>query len=491
MKEEKSLWIAMKKKSDKTGEILSAFCSCMTGTYECCNHIIATLYKMEYACRMGWCSPACTDIACQWNKSTKNDIEPKRISDIIVRKKLATNTGKETDDISREEKRMKELNEFDPRIELHRNNSATDLTNLLKSVQKANAKAVIFKSYETKSNQFIFEPSHVEMSAIVDRVLLQSEHSHTNLTQLLIQNMYLTEDQICKVEEETKGQADNALWYQLRLGRLTASKHHDIYTKVNSITKCKSNVRPKTTPLVAKMVYPKSSFKNEAMKWGIENETNAMKEFYANEAVNHSDFKTDKAGLFLAKQFPYIGASPDGIMYCKCHGKSTIEIKCPYKIKNQKIKEGSQVCDFLKLVDGNVNINTQHKYYTQIISQMAITNTKQAFFVVWTTEDIFIQIIPFDKKHWQMVSVNLEVFFKTYMCPALLGIKPITYCGSCDNVLLEESEIQPNEESELSSIQCDVCGCWFHVKCENVVTTEIDLNSEWMCAKCLLAIGII
>ena len=53
----------------------------MTGAYKSCNNVIATLYKLEYANNKGWISPACTDIACQWNKSTKKNDDLSKISD--------------------------------------------------------------------------------------------------------------------------------------------------------------------------------------------------------------------------------------------------------------------------------------------------------------------------------------------------------------------------------------------------------------------------
>ena len=48
----------------------------MAWAYESCNHVIITLYKLEYANNKGWVSPACTDIVCQWNESTKKMLSP-------------------------------------------------------------------------------------------------------------------------------------------------------------------------------------------------------------------------------------------------------------------------------------------------------------------------------------------------------------------------------------------------------------------------------
>ena len=118
---------------------------------------------------------------------------------------------------------------------------------------------------------------------------------------------------------------------------------------------------------------------------------------------------------------------------------------------------------------------------------MGITNTKQAVCIVWIPQDLFVEYIPFNKDHWEKVKTNLEVFFKIYVCPALLRLKPLTFCAKCDKVLLEENEIDVSEQNDLSSIQCDICCAWFHYKCENIKSSEInDFNIEWICSNCLV-----
>ena len=117
----KKLWVNAVDVSGLNPKILSADCSCMAGASECCNHVIAVLYKIQYANAKGFTSPACTETACQWNRSSKKEIEPRRISEIVVRKKTASQESKAEG--SREEARMKALNEFDPRREFHRQTS--------------------------------------------------------------------------------------------------------------------------------------------------------------------------------------------------------------------------------------------------------------------------------------------------------------------------------------------------------------------------------
>ena len=100
------------------------------------------------------------------------------------------------------------------------------------------------------------------------------------------------------------------------------------------------------------------------------------------------------------------------------------------------------------------------------------------------TQGFFVQDIPFDVKHWQEVSIALDIFYKMYVCPTLLNFQSITFCGRCDNMLLEEHEISENE-SDLNSIQCDTCSAWYHFKCESIVESNKKDDAEWYCSNCL------
>ena len=213
------------------------------------------------------------------------------------------------------------------------------------------------------------------------------------MTRIFLEKLLIlsTDKTIRYIEYSTREQSNSELWFNMRKGRLTASKHHDIYTKINTLARSTGAIKPKTTPLVSKILYKnKSLSKVAAIRWGTDHEAIALKSFYAQEVGNHQEFKTEKSGLFISRQQPFIAASPDGFMSCKCHGRLPLEIKCPFKIKDKTVKEGVEECNFLTLTsEGTVTINKNHKYYTQIISQMAVTNSKQAVFIVWTSKEGF------------------------------------------------------------------------------------------------------
>ena len=66
-----------------TMDICTAWCSCIAGTGECCKHVIATLYKLEYAVSNLFTNPG-------WNKGTRKSVAVARILDLRIRKDKKT-----------------------------------------------------------------------------------------------------------------------------------------------------------------------------------------------------------------------------------------------------------------------------------------------------------------------------------------------------------------------------------------------------------------
>ena len=104
-------------------------------------------------------------------------------------------------------------------------------------------------------------------------------------------------------------------------------------------------------------------------------------------------------------------------MYCKCHGKSILDVKCPYNICNSFIKEDIDKCSFLSTDNGEVTINKGHKYYTQVISQIQLSQSNQGYFIVSTIKDSFIQIVGKNEAFWEKVSksVQRKQIFKVFV----------------------------------------------------------------------------
>ena len=153
------------------------------------------------------------------------------------------------------------------------------------------------------------------------------------------------------MKKSTHERANNSAWKELRKGRITASVCHDVYTKVINIAK-KTKPFPKTTPLVAKLVNREEDLsKLPAITWDIENEEKDLKKFYAEESCKHEKVKLQPCGLYIDKTRPFIAASPDNFMHCKCNGQSVVEIKCPHVVRNQTLCDSFSECFFLTKVN--------------------------------------------------------------------------------------------------------------------------------------------
>ena len=50
---------------------------------------------------------------------------------------------------------------------------------------------------------------------------------------------------------------------------------------------------------------------------------------------SHENFTVEITGLHVDVEKPFLGASPDGLTTCSCHGQGLVEIKCPYKNRNR------------------------------------------------------------------------------------------------------------------------------------------------------------
>jgi len=99
----------------------------------------------------------------------------------------------------------------------------------------------------------------------------------------------------------------------------------------------------------------------------------------------------------MNKQYPFLGASPDGIVYCSCHGKYLLEVKCPYRHCNMELREAlNDPSLFLKDNDGVLALDKSHAYYYQVQCWLGISEAEKCFFAVWTKESVHIEEIQVD-----------------------------------------------------------------------------------------------
>ena len=98
--------------------------------------------------------------------------------------------------------------------------------------------------------------------------MLQPNLSENEYTQKFIEACTVSSRTLNKIERATTEQSENELWFDLRLGHITASRHHEIFTKINTLLKVMNSRKQKTTPLVSKIIYSEKPISNATLIWG-------------------------------------------------------------------------------------------------------------------------------------------------------------------------------------------------------------------------------
>ena len=450
--------------------IITAHCTCTAGFSQCCNHIAAVLYKIEYANEKGITDPACTEQLCNWNTAAKS-VTPMKVKHMEI-----IEHNKSKDKVQKKFLTYQEKREFDPRSESNREVSEEAKCSFL-------AKARVTVPKASLNILFTPPPDKNVPLPLVDIAANVIKSAPKDLIDAFLKELSFNDSQLLELEKSTRSQSNSTSWWDQRKGRITASRFHTVHQKMQILYKNRQkSVKCKVTPLILDIVEPKELKNVPSLEWGKENENKALEAFMKVEGKQHKQPKLLPSGLFLFKPHPYIGATPDSIFICKCcKNKYCVECKCPYSIRDEDIETAWEKTSFLEKVDGKIQLQRSHQYYTQITGQMAITGHNQTYFVVYTTKGPpFIELITFDKAYWEKVLPSLIVFFKTYIQKYILCITEIFSCPMCDKPCLNENEFDSMEEN---SIQCDTCSTWFHWGCCGINDDSCEIN-DFICLLC-------
>lgn len=156
------------------------------------------------------------------------------------------------------------------------------------------------------------------------------------------------ENSTCKKAEiATQNQSKSSQWFKLRWGRITASKFYEA-----------AHCRTTDGSLIETILGASKPIETTAMLRGKTLEPEVLKIV---ETIRN--IKILKCGLILNKEYPFFGASPDGLSKEYC-----IEVKCPSKNKT--------VENYIK--DGEIN----KKYLSQMQLQMLFAKKNKSLFCI-------------------------------------------------------------------------------------------------------------
>ena len=161
---------------------------------------------------------------------------------------------------------------------------------------------------------------------------------------------------------------------------------------------------------------------------------------------SHKHFKVVESGFFINLDFPFVGASPDGLVECSCHGKGLLEIKCPWTYRNLSMQEYvAQTDSCLQLTAGQVHLKRDHQYFYQIQCQMHSANFNWCDFFICSAKNSFRERIYLDKGFIDKAMIKAEVLFSELLVPEI-----------CSRTVKNDMEIEKDVKSLLDGILTSV-----------------------------------
>ena len=161
----------------------------------------------------------------------------------------------------------------------------------------------------------------------------------------------LDQQVVLALSHYTTDQANSDEWRDYRVGRVTASKAHTVFTKV----KHDGEISSRNTALLKEIMNYLPPAHSPAIDWGNYNERYAVNNFEKLIRRKHKTMKIVPCGLILYGQLPIMAASPDGLVTCKCCGTRPLEVKNPFKHRALSIpKFAEQPDSCLQVTTGKV-----------------------------------------------------------------------------------------------------------------------------------------
>jgi len=154
-----------------------------------------------------------------------------------------------------------------------------------------------------------------------------------------------------------------------------------------------------------------------AMEYGKLNEQTAIMAL-----EKKLNLKIVKCGIFVDEEYPYLGATPDGLI----GDDGIVEVKCPSSSQHLTPEEGiieEKITFWTLEKNGEIgNINKKHNWYFQVQGQLHVCKKSYCQFAVWTPKGMKIEKIKRDEELWKNTMVEkLRYFYINCLLPELAG----------------------------------------------------------------------
>lgn len=476
-----NIWIV----ADSDGTIVSAHClGCKAGLAESCSHVASVMFYIEAWTRIHG-KLACTQVKCTWLLPTYvNEVPYARVKDIdfTSARKLKENLDCKIDSVDKNEVSCRESQSS--KSQATTVPSADDINEFYKKLNKCSTKAVALSLVDPYAEQFVSNSRTVPVvSDLYETANLDLEYPEL-LQKCIAVNLDISEENVGKIEMDTRDQAKSSGFFRHRAGRIGASVCGAAYH---------SNLAQPPQSLIKSICYPRLfKVSTKATRHGCKHEQNAIKAYTEHMKTRHTKFEVKRCGLFVNKDYPFLHATPDFLMSCDCCGLGCGEVKCPICIQNGDFeKYVLEKSSCLEKVNDTYALKRKHNYYYQVQQQLfTLSDRKFCDFVVCAIDTsgnahIVIERIYPDQKHWNTVMPKLQAFWRISILPEILGrwytrrcTLPVIAPG--DNGICFCRAQRSNDVVLCSNTNCPYGE--FHASCLSL--TKVSMPKTWFCPHC-------
>ncbi|XP_044595874.1 uncharacterized protein LOC123272917 [Cotesia glomerata] len=138
-----------------------------------------------------------------------------------------------------------------------------------------------------------------------------------------------------------------SVWIKERQLRITASDAYKLFTY-------RKNKNPDWKKKSVDYFFGES-FSNANTKYGLENESIAREAYEAKMSV-----EVVHCGLIISKENPWLGGSPDGIIFKNNQPYKILDIKCPVEGKKTSAEDLIKTVKWLEVLNGEVGFKKKH-----------------------------------------------------------------------------------------------------------------------------------
>ncbi|XP_070568417.1 uncharacterized protein [Ptychodera flava] len=425
------------------GSIQQAACDCPAGKgidgLGKCNHTTALLFALEDFSRKGLKQQAepvsCTSELCRWTKPRTLQVSSEPVQSLTIRKyQYGQDYTKKTS-----------INLYDPRAQHQRSLDQESVHTLCDTFKEAGISSSLFLFHDISampdrlsvpSSMITEEPGYeipccdddvqiIENSPEVcslpfnDDYNIDSHVFHEIVDYVAARNARTcTSEYIQEIEKQTRGQADNSSWQEIRRTKMTASNFGKFMKR-----------RADPDKLLNSIMY-KPAVTTFALEYGRTNEENAVNSYLTlKKEQGKSNIKVLEVGLMLSSDNPDYGASLDRVVVDPTEAdpseaRGGLEVKCPSSLQGMTAENAAQQKrSCLEISNGIVKLKEPHDYYIQVQAQMYVSGLPWVDFVVWFGKDcdLFVQRIKFNREAWySKILPAVNHFYRRAFLPEIL-----------------------------------------------------------------------